>query len=270
MVFGIGRLGSGYGGMGRIGGGSFTPASLPNLQLWVKANTGTFIDAGITPATNGQAIQQWNDQSGKGNHLTNTGTSTLRPTLDTTGFGTGKTGVKFTAANFQAIAKSALAFNSTSASVVFVVKPTNQSLAHGRILSFLGNGQASDFGNSSSFEVEMTGGATATASGFGNSVTLGNSGAPFGVTFNVVNVIALVFNGTNVNVYLNGVLQGTATAFTTALGNPNATFSLGSDAWQSAESFDGEMAEVLLYNSALSVGQISQLETYFQGSYGPF
>lgn len=34
--------------------------------VWLKADAGVYSDAGITPATNGQAIQQWNDQSGNG------------------------------------------------------------------------------------------------------------------------------------------------------------------------------------------------------------
>ncbi|MBS1495477.1 MAG: T9SS type A sorting domain-containing protein [Bacteroidetes bacterium] len=40
--------------------------------LWLKADAGVYTDAGVTPATNGQAVQQWNDQSGNANHVTQT------------------------------------------------------------------------------------------------------------------------------------------------------------------------------------------------------
>jgi hypothetical protein len=75
--------------MGLLGvGGSgappppFTPASLPGLIGWYKADAGVFSDAGITPATNGGTIQQWNDQSGHGNNLLQA-TSASRPTYTT-------------------------------------------------------------------------------------------------------------------------------------------------------------------------------------------
>ena len=35
-----------------------------NNNLWLRADAGTFIDAGVTPADNTNQIQQWNDQSG--------------------------------------------------------------------------------------------------------------------------------------------------------------------------------------------------------------
>ena len=52
-------------------------------DLWLDGSVGTYSDAGITPAVDGGAIQQWNDQSGNNRHATQTGTSTLRPTLKT-------------------------------------------------------------------------------------------------------------------------------------------------------------------------------------------
>lgn len=50
--------------------------------LWLKADAGVFTDAGITPATNGQNVQQWNDQSGNTNHAAQA-SSVLRPVFVT-------------------------------------------------------------------------------------------------------------------------------------------------------------------------------------------
>jgi len=54
-------------------GGAFTPASLPGLIDWWKADAQVFSDAGTTPCTNGTTVQQWNDQSGSGNNLNSGG-----------------------------------------------------------------------------------------------------------------------------------------------------------------------------------------------------
>jgi hypothetical protein len=56
-------------------GGSFivnawTPASLGSaLKAWYKADAGVYSDAGVTPAVNNIPVYQWNDQSGNGYHL---------------------------------------------------------------------------------------------------------------------------------------------------------------------------------------------------------
>lgn len=54
---------SGPGGIGKTDGTS-------HLKLWLKADKGVFSDAGTTAATNGQTVQQWNDQSGNNFHAT--------------------------------------------------------------------------------------------------------------------------------------------------------------------------------------------------------
>ncbi|MGB8492198.1 MAG: hypothetical protein WCE64_14165, partial [Bacteroidales bacterium] len=41
-------------------------------SLWLKADTGVYTDAGITPAVNGNSVQRWNDFSGNNNHANQT------------------------------------------------------------------------------------------------------------------------------------------------------------------------------------------------------
>ncbi|MCL4862648.1 MAG: hypothetical protein KJZ93_24765, partial [Caldilineaceae bacterium] len=50
------------------------------LRFWVRADLDTFVDAGATPATPGQQVQQWNDQSSQALHVTQP-TLSQRPTL---------------------------------------------------------------------------------------------------------------------------------------------------------------------------------------------
>jgi hypothetical protein len=44
------------------------PVTSGNL-LCLKANVAVYNDTGVTIATNGQTVQQWNDQSGNGNNF---------------------------------------------------------------------------------------------------------------------------------------------------------------------------------------------------------
>ena len=62
---------------------AWTPASLPNLALWLDgSDTGTlFLDTGATQAiTNNGAVARWNDKSGNGRNFTQA-TGANRPTF---------------------------------------------------------------------------------------------------------------------------------------------------------------------------------------------
>ena len=52
-----------------------------NLVTWFKANDEVFTDAGTTPATEGTAVQQWNDQSNSSTNATQLGGAASRPTF---------------------------------------------------------------------------------------------------------------------------------------------------------------------------------------------
>lgn len=73
---------------------SATPDSISNLAFWYKADAGVYSDAGTTLATNGQSVQQWNDQSTNGRNLS-AFSSGFKPVY-TTGMLNGKPGLVFT------------------------------------------------------------------------------------------------------------------------------------------------------------------------------
>jgi lysophospholipase L1-like esterase len=58
---------------------SFRPSPVPTdvagCVCWLKAGTGVYRDAGVTAAADGDLVQQWNDQSGAGNHAIQTTSS---------------------------------------------------------------------------------------------------------------------------------------------------------------------------------------------------
>lgn len=49
-------------------GGVGTTDGKSSLKLWLRADKGVFADKGLTPAKDGQPVQQWNDQSGNNLH----------------------------------------------------------------------------------------------------------------------------------------------------------------------------------------------------------
>lgn len=66
-------------GPGGVGG---TDGTSP-LVLWLDAGRDVYSDAGVTASTDGGIIQQWNDQSGSGNHAIQT-TGANQPQMDGT------------------------------------------------------------------------------------------------------------------------------------------------------------------------------------------
>ncbi len=60
-------------------GGEYFTFAQSDLQLWMKADAGVYSDAGVTSAGDGDAVQQWDDQSGNAQNATQ-GTSANAPT----------------------------------------------------------------------------------------------------------------------------------------------------------------------------------------------
>ena len=65
---------------------SYSQIPVPGNVLWLKADAAVYNDAGVTAATNGQTVQQWNDQSGNGNNVTQT-VAGNKPVFQTTQIG---------------------------------------------------------------------------------------------------------------------------------------------------------------------------------------
>ncbi|MCB0083303.1 MAG: hypothetical protein KDE47_20315, partial [Caldilineaceae bacterium] len=82
---------------------AFAQATAPgnvgtDLTLWVRADANVYSDAGTTAATDGGAVQQWNDLSGNGSNATQA-TLARRPFFQTAGANFNPT-LDFRAANF--------------------------------------------------------------------------------------------------------------------------------------------------------------------------
>jgi len=69
----------------QIASADFSPAQIPDLQLWINASNGVTTD-GTIPAVIGNNVEQWNDQSGYGENFSQS-TVGLQPVLSQDEFG---------------------------------------------------------------------------------------------------------------------------------------------------------------------------------------
>jgi hypothetical protein len=125
-------LGLGLGlGLGGAAPTAWSPLQLPGLQLFLTADSGACTDtARTTPATNGQSVAGWTDQSGTGHHASQA-TGTLCPTLLTGAFPSGKPALVFDGADDYLRADgvaAALCGVSTPISAAALVNPTALTL----------------------------------------------------------------------------------------------------------------------------------------------
>ena len=73
------------------------------------------------------------------------------------------------------------------------------------------------------------------------------------------------YDGTNVKLYRNGILEDSA-PYTTAMTNPNVTFDIGNS--KNSYYWDGNIGEVRIYNRALSATEVSQNFNATRSKYG--
>lgn len=215
----------------------FSPTKLGGTTcvLWLRA------DAGITLAT---GVSQWNDMSGGGANATQS-TGTLQPTYNA----------------------------------------SDSSYGHQPTMSYLGSSAQYLIGTLTliqPYTVIIVGENDAAASGgfFGGSGTAGGvvystagqliqlySGSVLTGTASIAGpcAIAAIFNGGNSAAYVNSSTTAnvTGSAGTTAFGS---TYGLGSNNGAPA-SLTGKIAEVMVFNNALSSAQISQVFKYIASRY---
>lgn len=250
---------------------AFSPASFgANLIAWYKADAGVFSDAGVTPAANNATVQQWNDQSGNGNHLSQA-TAGARPTFKSAGLN-GKQGVVFSAAgsNRMATAVNGVvvgAGNNTSWFGAARVNSATNSFA--RLITYVASGDTADFsGTHSVLALGVTSDdANMIAFQSGNQKTLS------GITSNNDFRWGNIYDGAKFNGYFNSVLQQQPAAVWT-IGSPGtimvgADLSVSGGTISSSSAFlDGPVSELIVVNRTLTATEITNLEDYLRKRWG--
>jgi len=217
------------------------PMTVPGLSLWLRADLGTTIATGVS---------QWNDQSGNGKNFTQA-TGATQPTLNASGGPNNQAYLNFNGSQYLTLAAT-LGVNA-SPWTMFSVQQSNGSGAECLVLS-MGNV------NNGYFYGVLPGSV--------NFMTVGGV-----ATMGDGNVIANVWqdwtwnnNGAVTTMAVNGVPQALTnnTSQTPSVAPVNTVGALGagSDPW------NGNIAEILVYNAALSASQVTVVRNYLSARYG--
>lgn len=238
--------------------GAFSPLDRgANLVAWYKADAGVYEDAGTDEAEDEDAVQQWNDQSGNGKHITQ-GTAGNRP-LFQTGIQNALPGVQFVSSDYLL---SSSAVVTAAPFTAYLVARTGTTASYQAVASFCASG-ANQY-----FEGEFTSGGTALA----YEVRDGGGDAPVntttGYSIDTVYIITIQeIASNNRKVWKNGASGGTDTTSRTPSGVDQLAVGMRRT---SSPSFPltGYVMEIVVTDQADDASQRSQMESYLTTKWG--
>jgi hypothetical protein len=258
-------------------GAAFAPTDIADLQLWLRADAGVYEDAGTDPAEDGDPVVQWNDQSGQNNHATRNGSNG-----DMT-FETGELGGQPTVSFMGGSGDDHLTVASytpadTDDLTVFVVARADAQSSGGSAIRPLIFSGGPDNGTGA-FAISTVRDQSASLGYFGRNY---NSPYPYNdytattdspnFSDGVGHVIVLRLSGAAGGG--NGTFTGYYDGDTKEIHNGgtstpgNGAVQIGGDPGSSSRRFAGDMAEILIYDRALTAGERNQVGWYLQQKYG--
>lgn len=236
---------------GRAAAAPFAPTDIAGLALWLKADAGTFQSSGGSAATSdADPVGEWQDQSGNARHLTQA-TGSVKPTLRLA-VQNGLPVIRFDGTDdFLEIPDFLTGF--TAAEIFVVVKADADPAADAGTsgLWLLGTGNT---------HYPWTNGTIFDSFGSGAQQATDNPATTL-AQFNVYNVSSASGAWTN---RLNGAeIFTTGTNTVSFPSGPRLGISAASAHW-----FDGDVGELVLYDSVLSAGNRSSVLAYLQARWG--
>lgn len=227
--------------------------STSGMVLWLKADTGVKNTSNVT-ATNGQAVQTWEDQSGSGNHAIQT-TSSSQPIWHQDG-GNGGSALRFLSSSLQCANTTSL--NPSQMSIFVVGKYANS----GSYQTFLMKTPSSSW-TTGGYGVSQSGSSstmTGWINSYSGSANVGSSSFQKEQTL----LFSMVYQQGSLTVYNNGfntVNSSNAPAINSSaaplvIGNSPGNYGL-----------NGDIAEIIIYNYALSTVQREAVEEYLRNKY---
>ncbi len=236
-----------------------------NLRWWLKADAGVYTDNGTTLATDGQSVQQWNDQSTIVNHARQT-TAGNKPVYRTSIIN-GNPVLRFSTDQFlDALAVSGI--GPTDNAQMFIVFKQNSYVSGG---STDGAGtylvdRTTATNNLFSFKIINTDkyyyqkrndtGGSLTGPVSVSSATLGS--------YQMLSFYRTV--GTAYGIYINGKIDVTSGGDSENITGP--TIRLGRHATNTNGGLDGDIAEVIVYNANPTPADRLKIHSYLAIKYG--
>lgn len=230
-----------------------------NNVFWLKADAGAYNDAGITLATNGQSIRQWNDNSGNTKNFDEA--SVGQQPVFTAGVMNGFPAVRFDGSNDRL---SNLTITSGNSANFFTVvryssTPTsNPGIFQGSPTGLLLSTGANDK------VVGMWVSNTNRPWGRGIQTNNTSQNIPNVATtaINTNYIIENQYNGTTINQYVNSTVSGSVGYDGTL--KSWTEFSIGR---QGTESWAGDIAEVIAFNTSINLAQRNIVNNYLSSKY---
>ncbi len=214
------------------------PDSIPGLALWLKADA-------ITGVSDGQKISTWNDSSGNNRNFSQ-GTSSRQPTYETNELN-GLPVIRFIGSSIQTMTNSTNF--SAPVTVIYMVRQTGGY--NNRMLSGLSNNWLLGYWSSAKNKAYFVGW-----------VTSSTAGSP--ATDTSWHTYSAVIPGSSASsAYGDGALLASNSG---GVSGPNGLSLSGHQA--SSEFSNGEIAEVIVYNSALNTTNRETVEAYLAEKYG--
>ena len=250
------HVSSGQTGPGGVGG------SATNV-LWLSADSGVYSVAGTTLASSGANVQQWNDRSGNGRHAIEN-TVGNRPNYQTNIFN-GKPAVRFTAANLDRLVSTGIS-SANQASLWVVARYSSLPSPNPGLLqgSSAGNALTATAGLK---HVGMWFNSTNTrpwGRGVRSDGTLLDITQTTNTTAGTGYIINSDYAATTIRQYVNNTVAGNVATDGTLRSWTDLSVGMqaGSEGW------NGDIAEVIAYNTALNGTQRLIVANYLAAKYG--
>lgn len=251
-----------------IGAGAFSPPNISGLVLWLDAS-----DASTFSFSSGSSVSQWRDKStSAANH--GQGTASVQPNRN--GTLNGKSTVVFDGTDDNLINATVPLLRNVPGWTAFVLSMTTDVTQYG--ISFQVYSDAIDTW-SLRLAMNVAGSASGKATVCGRRVD-GGTGTCFNSTNSVSNSVwytnTFVSDLTNTDAffYLNGALENSDTAWLSSgnTSNANGLSTLGQRGGDGGNGnhWKGPIAEVILYNTALSTGDRERVEAYLRAKWAHY
>jgi hypothetical protein len=255
--------------VGQVGGLEFypqpqgveIPLTIQGLLLWLKADAGTFQDSAKTTgaASDGDVVGAWVDQSGSGNDATQA-TSDNKPLLKLN-IANGRSVCRFDGSNDFLTSSLDLSLSASDDLTIFAVVNPTATAALKDIVGNL-NDSAPNQGLTVRHDIdEKLAFFTRVSAGNVTTVTAAVADTNF------VLGVAKLDSGTQ-TLYKNGASEGSG-AQRNMTGH-DTTLYIGKNRASGAGDYAGDMAEILIYNSALSDKNRASVEGYLNARYAIF
>jgi hypothetical protein len=227
------------------------PQRSANMQLWLRSDVGVTYDGSNN-------VSQWLDQSGNGNNFSNSGSA--RPTISTNAVN-GLPAIAFNGSSQYLQGGSGFSTFTSGATIFVVTKPT----AAGSDARFLEFGTAA---STNSIILQRNSTNAGAALYIYNNTTPTNVSATTGLTLNQFQLVSAVHSGAaTATLYTDGTQTATG-----SIGNiPTVTRTgnfIGTNYSHNANWYQGQIAEMLVYNAPLNATQRQAVESYIYSKYG--